>query len=69
MYVIKKCHTYKTKDGIEHEMISYFERLGVFGFVVLTRFEDAKKYDFLTEARRDKRKYFNSDKRCSIEKI
>lgn len=70
MYVIQSTHSITNKSGETHIHVSYFERIGSLGFIVFTRLEDAKKYEFITEARREMRTLFQSkDKRKKIVKI
>lgn len=69
MYLIRNIHTYCRKDGQNVEIISYFrEHVNIvlpFNSMVSTP-EEAKKYEFATEAHREKRKYFPGDKSVKV---
>jgi hypothetical protein len=73
MYVIE--HRYKItskKTGKEVELISYFQRHNgvVLSFNVMTsKKEEAKQYEYITEARREKGKYFGKQKGIKVIKV
>jgi uncharacterized protein YbcV (DUF1398 family) len=69
-FVIKSTvlHT-NTRTGKQVELVGYFLRhnVGVFEFnEMVTKIEEAKHYDFITEAHREKRKYFGSQKSVKV---
>ncbi len=71
MYVIKHTFSWQKKNGELATMENYFKDhvnlLLPFNEMVGTA-NDAKQYEYLSEARRDKRKYFPNDKTVKIVK-
>jgi hypothetical protein len=63
-FVIESRHKFKKKDGSLGEGVAYFDHRNTltgmqFNCMVASP-EDAKQYEFATEAHRDRRKYFPS---------
>lgn len=70
-YVIRGSVSYRKKDGTQVELINYFKRHNdrIISFNEMSDLKDAKRYEFKTEAMRDKRKYFGNLKGVTVVKI
>lgn len=68
-FVIKSTFTWVKKNGDKAQDVSYFQRHNneVLSLNIMTsKIEEAKQYEFSTEAQRDKRKYFPGDKSVKV---